>query len=272
MLLFVVASGLVLVYGVMGELNLAHGSLYLAGTYVAYALSTGSLTALLVALVAGLLLGAGGGVALAAALRPLTGTGRHLEQAMATLGVSFLLADAATSIVGATPLPVTTPTALSGVIDLGRHGYPSYRLAFIAVGVVVAVGLHRVVRATTAGIMLRAVVADPGMAAATGVATTRVRLVAYAAGGALATGGGVLGAPLLGPAPGVDSGMLVLSLIIVILGGAGSIPATLAAALLVGQVQTLGVIAVPLLGPFALFLVVLLVLVGRRSPVAGRLA
>ena len=149
-------------------------------------------------------------------------------------------------------------------------GYPVYRLAFIAVGAVVAVGLHWVLRHTTTGLTLRAVIADPRMAAATGIRPTRVRAGAFAVGGALATAGGVLGAPILGPAPGADTTVLTLSLVVVVIGGAGSVLTILAAALLVGQVQTTGVLAAPLAAPFALFtvMVVVLVLAHRASPQA----
>lgn len=266
MLLFTVAAGLVLIYGVMGELNLAHGSLYLLGAGITAVLNPGSLSVLGLALAVGLVAGAGGGAGLAGLLRPLTGGDRHLDQAMITLGLAFLAADAYVTVFGATPLPVAAPTALDGTWRLGPYGYPAYRMVFIAVAAGLAIGLHLVVRRARAGIMLRATVADPGMAAATGIPTTRVRTWAFACGGMLAVAGGVLGAPILGPAPNVDTQVLVWSLIIVVVGGAGSVPATLTAALLVGQVQTLGVITAPALAPFALFTVVVAVLVLRRPP------
>jgi branched-chain amino acid transport system permease protein len=104
---------------------------------------------------------------------------------------------------------------------------------------------------------------DPTMAAASGVPTRVVQITAMAGGAVLAVVAGVLGAPLLGPAPGVDTTVLVLSLIVVVIGGAGSIPGTLAGALLVGQVQTLGVLTAPTAAPFALFTVLLIVLTMR---------
>ena len=267
LLLFVVAAGLALVFGVMDVLNMAHGTLYLLGAYLAYLLTDGSTLGLLVALAAGIAAGAVGGAALAAALRPLAGRG-HLDQALATLGIAFLAADGFTSVFGATSLPADPPMVLAGRVDILGRGYPVYRLVFIAVAAAAAVTLHWAVRRTTAGLMLRATVSDPGMAAATGIQTGRVRVGALAVGGALAVIAGVLGAPLLGPAPGVDTSVLVLSLIVVVLGGAGSIPATLAAALLVGQVQTLGVLAAPALAPFALFGALFAVLVIRGQVAA----
>ncbi len=262
LLLFVVAAGLTLIFGVVDVLNLAHGSFYLAGTAVAYLLSRGGLIGLVEALAVGALLGAGGGAALDAAMRPLLGYG-HLDQALATLGIAFLAADGYTAVFGGAPLPVNPPRLLAGSIHLAAHGYPVYRLGFIAVAAALAVAAHLTITRTRYGVLLRATVADPAMAAATGVHTRRVRAAAMAAGGVLAVVGGVLGAPLLGPAPGVDTTVLVLSLIVVVIGGTGSIPGTLAAALLVGQVQTVGVLATPTTAPFALFAVLLATLVLR---------
>lgn len=263
LLLFTVAAGLVLTFGVMDILNLAHGAFYLLGAYFAYLLSSGGLLNLAAAVAAGVACGAVGGVALNAAMRPLAGHG-HLTQALATLGIAFVAADVYTTAAGGAPLPADPPTALSGSITLGGLGYPVYRLGFIAVAAVIGVGLHLAITRSRYGVMLRATVADAAMAAATGIHIGRVRTVAMAAGGALAVAAGVLGAPLLGPAPGVDTTVLVLSLIVVVIGGTGSIPGTLFAALLVGLVQTVGVLAAPSAAPFALFAVLLVVLITRR--------
>ncbi|RKR88413.1 amino acid/amide ABC transporter membrane protein 1 (HAAT family) [Micromonospora pisi] len=262
LLLFVVAAGLMLIFGVMGILNLAHGTLYLAGAYLAYLLTNGNLWGFGLALAAGVALGTAGGAALSAVLRPLTGRD-HLDQALVTLGVAFLAADGFTTVFDAAPLPVTAPRPLDGSIDVAGHGYPVYRLTFIVVAAAIGAGLHLVIRRSTAGVLLRATVSDPPMAAATGINAGRVRTAAMAGGGVLAVTAGVLGAPLLGPAPGVDTTVLVLSLIVVVLGGAGSTGGTLAAALLVGQVQTVGVLLAPAAAPFALFSALLIVLVVR---------
>jgi branched-chain amino acid transport system permease protein len=262
LLLFTVAAGLTLIFGVMDVLNLAHGSLYLAGAYLTYLLSHGGLFDLAAAIAVGALIGAAGGAALAAAMRPLTAHG-HLDQALATLGIAFVAAEAFTTGFGGAPLPTNPPGQLAGSIHIGAHGYPIYRLGFVAVATIIAVAVHLTITRTRYGVLLRATVADPAMAAATGVNTRRVQTAAMAAGGALAVTAGVLGAPLLGPAPGVDTTVLVLSLIVVVIGGAGSIPGTLLAALLVGQVQTVGVLAAPTTAPFALLTVLLAVLATR---------
>ncbi|MEU4244257.1 branched-chain amino acid ABC transporter permease [Actinoplanes sp. NPDC026619] len=270
MLLFTVGAGLQLIFGVMDVLNLAHGSLYLAGAYLASTTSGGGIGGLVVAVLAGLGAGALGGGVLAALLRPLR-DGGHLEQALLTLGIAFIASWTFTAAFGAAPRAADPPTVLAGSISIAGHGYPLYRLLFIGVAALLAAGLHLIVRRSPAGIVLRATVADPGMAAVAGIRTGRVRTLALAAGGALAATAGVLGAPLLGPAPGVDTRVLMLSLIVVVLGGAGSVPHTLAAALLVGEVQALTV-TVPAIAPFLLFAAVLIVLVvrGSRIPAVSR--
>jgi branched-chain amino acid transport system permease protein len=268
LLLFTVAAGLMLIFGTMNVLNLAHGSLYLAGAYLAWALTDGSLFSLALALIVGVALGAAGGGLLEVLLRPIP-AGQHLNQALATLGLAFCAGWLFTRLFGAAPLPADPPGLLTGRVELLGHGYPVYRLVFIAVAAVIAAGLHVLVRHTRAGVMLRAVIADPGMAAATGIPTGRVRTGALAVGGALATFAGVLGAPLLGPAPGIDVLVLSLSLVIVVIGGAGSVLRTLGAALLVGQVQTVGVLTAPVFASFLLFGAVLIVLVVRGRTVSG---
>jgi branched-subunit amino acid ABC-type transport system permease component/precorrin-6B methylase 2 len=261
MLLFIVGAGLTLIFGVLDVLNLAHGSLYLAGAYLASTVTGGGIGGFAVAVLAGVIAGAAGGTVLAGLLRPIR-DGGHLEQALLTLGLAYIASWAFTAGFGATPRRADPPDVLAGSITLAGHGYPFYRLGFIAVAALVAVGLHLLVRRTAAGIVLRATVSDRGMAAVSGIRTDRVQTLALAAGGALAAASGVLGAPLLGPAPGVDTQVLMLSLIVVVLGGAGSVPHTLAAAVLVGEVQA-STVTVPAVAPFLLFAAVLTVLVVR---------
>lgn len=264
LLLFTVSAGLALIFGVMDVLNLAHGTFYLAGAYLAWALTgDGGLAALGAAALAGVVAGAAGGGLLTLALRPLRAGAGHLDHALATLGLAFVASWVFTEAFGAAPLPASPPAALAGNVVLAGNGYPVYRLLFIAVAAILAAGLHLVVRRTHAGTLLRATVSDPAMAAASGIDVRRVRVAALATGGAITTLAGVLGAPLLGPAPGVDVQVLVLSLVVVVVGGAGSVPHTLAAALLVGQVQTVGVVAAPTIAAFLLFGLVLAVLVVR---------
>ncbi|GAA3348833.1 hypothetical protein GCM10020358_68790 [Amorphoplanes nipponensis] len=258
LLLFTVAVGLTLILGVMGVMNLAHGTLYLLGAYLGYALTDGTLLGLIAAVCAALVVGAGGGALLDVLLRPVHD---HRRQALVTLGVAFVAVSAFDQAFGGSPLPANPPEILAGSVGLFGHGYPVYRLVFIAVAALIAASLHLLLRHTRTGARLRAVVADPAMAAVTGIRIRVVRIAALAVGGSLAVVAGVLGAPLIGPAPGTDIHVLTLSLIVVVLGGAGNIGSTLAAALFVGQVQTVGVALAPGTASFALFVPVLVLLI-----------
>jgi branched-chain amino acid transport system permease protein len=264
LLLFTLAVGLSLVFGMMDVLNLAHGTLYLAGAYTAYSLSDGSMLGLAFALLVGVGVGALGGLVLAGMTQPLAGRG-HLDQAVLTLGVAFIVADVLSSAYGAQVLPADPPEALRGSLSLLGHTYPVYRLVFIAVATVLAIVVWAVFERSSVGALVRATVADRDMVRALGVDTRKVLLAVFAFGAGLAALGGVFGAPILGPGPGVDETVLVLSLVVVVVGGLGSVSGALLGALLIGQVQTLGVAVVPDHAPFLLFGTMLVVLAVRPA-------
>ena len=264
LLLFTLAVGLSLVFGMMDVLNLAHGTLYLVGAYAAYSLSDGSVVGLALALLVGLLVGAVGGVVLAGLTEPLAGRG-HLDQAVLTLGVSFIVADVLASVYGAEVLPANPPTALRGAVSILGHTYPLYRLVFIGIAGALALAVWALFERSSIGALVRATVADREMVRALGVDTRKVLFGVFAAGAALAAAGGVFGAPILGPGPGVDERVLVLSLVVIVVGGLGSVSGALLGALLIGQVQTLGVAVLPEYAPFLLFGTMLVVLAVRPA-------
>jgi branched-chain amino acid transport system permease protein len=264
LLLFTLAVGLSLVFGMMDVLNLAHGTLYLLGAYVAYALSDGSWLGLLVAIVVGVLVGVAGGGLLAALTQPLAGRG-HLDQALLTLGIAFIAADILAAVFGSQVLPTAPPEGLTGSTSILGHSYPIYRLAFIAIAGAIAVLVYTMFERSSLGALVRATVADRDMVRASGVDTRKVLFGVFAFGAALAALGGVLGAPILAPGPGVDETVLVLSLVVVVVGGLGSVPGALLGALLIGQVQTLGVAVLPTYAPFLLFGAMLAVLAWRPA-------
>ncbi|MCP2323562.1 branched-subunit amino acid ABC-type transport system permease component [Hamadaea flava] len=262
LLLFCVASGLTLIWGVADILQLGHGTLYLAGAYLGWWLADGGWGGLAAATAVGALAGAAVGGLLAICLRPLTG--RHLDQGLATLGGAFVTADLLTTATGGQPLRAEAP--LPGSVPLFGHLYPTWRLVFIGVAAGLATILVLIVDRSTVGATVRAVVDDEQMAAATGIRTRLVQAGVLAAGCALAVTVGVIGAPVLGPAPGVDTTVLTLSLIIVVVGGLGSIRGALLAAVGVGLLQTLGVLLAPAaLVPFLLAAAMLIVLVARPT-------
>ena len=265
-LLFALAVGLSLVFGVLDVLNLAHGSLFVAGAYAAWRLADdGSLAGFGLAVVLAAGIGGAGGLVLTVATRPLAGRG-HLDQALLTLGIALVVTELVQSWFGRDPHGVLPP--LAGSVEIGG-GYPIYRLALIGAGVVVAFAVDRAVERTRAGALVRATVCDADMVAAMGVNTLLVRSAAFIVGGALASVAGVLGAPLLGASPHLDAQVLLLALVVVVIGGLGSVRGALLGALLIGQVQSLGIALAPRQAPFLLFGAMAIVLVLRPAGLLG---
>jgi branched-chain amino acid transport system permease protein len=248
----------------MDVLNLAHGTLYLVGAYAAYLLSDGSWVGMLVAVVVGVAVGVLGGGLLAALTQPLAKRG-HLDQALLTLGVAFIASDVFSAAFGSEVLPIQVPEGLRGSIEILGHTYPIYRLVFIGVAGLLAAIVFTLFERSSLGALVRATVADRDMVRVSGVDTRKVLFGVFAFGAALASLGGVLGAPILAPGPNVDETVLVLSLVVIVVGGLGSVPGALLGALLIGQVQTLGVALMPRYSPFLLFGAMLLVLAWRPS-------
>ncbi len=271
LLLFVVAAGMLAAFAVGGVLNLAHGVLVVLGAYAAATLTDGSWTATGQAVLVGAVAGAGGGGLLAAILHPLRRRG-HLAQALLTMGVAFVCADVLRTVFGPYDLPVAVPAGLGGTANLLGHPYPAYRLAVIVAALALAAGGWFVLTRTRAGAVVRAAVDDPPMLATLGVNPTTVHSGVMVVAGALAGLAGAIGAPILGAGPTTAGSVLLISLVVVVLGGLRSVPATLLAALCVGQAQTLGVALAPHGAPFLLFAGMAAALVVRAGRAPGRLA
>lgn len=260
--LFLIAIGLSIVFGTMDVLNLAHGAVSLIGAYVGVAMFNGPpstglfLVAVLVAAVIGFL--AGG--LLAALTWPVA---NHLRQALLTLGIALIIGELIQEIFGAQVRSVSPPEALAGTMSLFGRPYPVYRLAMIVVGILVAVIIYFALERTRAGAIVRATVADRSMVEAIGIRTKVVLAVVFGSGAALATVGGLLAAPILGAQPGLDDQVLLFALVIVVIGGLGSLRGALIGALFVGQVQTVGVIAAGEFASFLLFAAMAAVLLVR---------
>ncbi|PTA46200.1 branched-chain amino acid ABC transporter permease [Micromonospora sp. RP3T] len=267
LLVFVAASGLVLCFGVAGILNLAHGTLFAIGGYTAAALLDGGWASLALALAVGVLAATAAGALVAVLLTRVAAAG-HLTQALVTFGVALAGGSLLVAAFGPDDPPVRVPAALDGSVAVAGHRYAAYRLVFILVAAVLAGLLHLVVRRTRAGMLVRAAVDDAEMVATLGVSPAVVRFGVLAAAGALAGAAGVLGAPIIGPGPGTADAVLLLSLVVVVLGGLGSMTGTLLAALAVGQIQTLGVALVPSAAPFLLFAAMAVVLAVRARGLA----
>ncbi len=263
LLLFVVAAGLTLVFGAGGVLNLAHGSFYALGAYAAAVLTDGTWGGLLLAVVVGAAAGALAGGLLAGAVLPLADRG-HLAQALLTFGVSLVLVALLVLAFGADELRPAVPAALDRAVSLAGRRYPAYRLAFIAVAAVLAAAGWWLLARSRAGARLRAMVDDRQMLASLGTDPRLVLVGVLAGGGALAGLAGALGAPIIGAGPRTADLVLLLSLIIVVLGRLGSVGGAFLAALLVGQVQSLGVVLAPDWAPYLLFAAMAATLLLRR--------
>jgi branched-chain amino acid transport system permease protein len=269
-LLFILAVGLSLVFGMMDVLNLAHGALFLTGAFVASALTGGApswggfLGALALAAVLGL---AAGGV-LSAMTEPLRRRS-HLDQALLTLGVAFIVAEVLIIRFGDDPLRVLPPPGLDGSTQLLGATYPTYRLALIGIGAALAVAVNLVVERTRVGALVRATVADREMVAALGVDNRLVKASVFAVGAMLAAVAGVLGGPIYGANVGLDVVVLILALIVVVIGGLGSVKGALVGALVIGQIESLGRALFPELASFILFGALALVLVLRPQGLFG---
>ena len=239
-MLFLVAAGLTLVFGVMGVINLAHGSLYMIGAFAAAWTNavTGSfvlavLASLIAAAVAGLLIEL-------FVIRRLYARD-HLEQVLATFALILLLSDATRLTFGAFPLHLDRPAWLSGPLALpGGLSYPIYRVFLIGVGLVAALGLYLLVERTRTGIRIRAGREDREMIAALGVDISRLYTLVFALGAALAGLAGALVGALQSVQVGMGEPMLILAFVVIVIGGIGSIKGAFVGALLVGLTDTLG--------------------------------
>ncbi|MFC8828337.1 branched-chain amino acid ABC transporter permease [Streptomyces sp. NPDC057137] len=264
LLLFVVAAGLSLAFGTAGVLNLSHGTLYAIGAYTGAELSDGTWGGLAVGLAAGTAAAAAAGAGLSAATIPLARRG-HLAQALLTFGLALIGGNLLIEFFGADELPVRVPEVLDSSVTLLGHRYPAYRLCFILMAVLLAAFGTWVLTRTRVGAAVRASADDPQMLATTGHSPRAVHTGVLAAAGALAGAAGVLGAPIIGPGAGTADTVLMLSLVVVVLGGLRSLWMTFFAAIAVGEVQTLGVSLAPDWAPYLLFAAMAAVLILRSQ-------
>ena len=274
MLIFILAVGLSLIFGLLDIINLAHGSLYLLGTYLGYQLVERQGLPFIPAAVVVFAFGIGLGLVLHAFLRPIRGRDQ-LDQVLLTLGLFFVAADVVTILWGREFHSITPPGFLRESVVIFGHYYPSYRLGVMVVGAAIALVTYLVFERTQLGAILRAAVEDRAMVAALGHNVNLVMLAVLLAGAALATFAGIVGGPILQVIPGVGNDVLLLALIVVVVGGLGSIPGAFVASLIIGEVQSLGVSlgqqhGLPQAAPFALFGTMTLILIIRPAGLFGK--
>ncbi|KMY55363.1 ABC transporter permease [Bacillus sp. FJAT-27231] len=270
LLLFMITCGLSLIFGILGVLNLAHGSLYMFGAYIAYSLTATYTQSFWIALVV-----APVAVALIALaverilLRPTYHLG-HLSQVLLTFGLAYVFHDLASSMWGSNVLSVAVPSSLAGTATIFGQAFPVYRLAVIFIGLIIAVLLWAVQEKTKWGAIIRAGLSDKEMIGGLGINIKLVFTVVFVIGGILAGLGGVVAAPVLGIYPSMEFETLILALVVLVIGGLGTIGGTLAASLLVGLVETFSRFLLPELSMFLVFGLMAVILVFKPNGLLGK--
>ncbi|MEM9277296.1 MAG: branched-chain amino acid ABC transporter permease [Pseudomonadota bacterium] len=246
-MLFLMASGLTLVFGVMGLINLAHGSLFMVGAFAAAAVA-GATGSFILALMAALAAAAAAGAIVEIAVIRRLYARDHLDQVLATFALILIFSEGTRWVFGSFPLFLDTPSYLSGPVTLpGGIQYPSYRLAIIIIGLVIAAGLFLLISRTRLGIQIRAGESDREMIGALGVDISRLYTIVFALGAALAGLAGALVGAIQSVQVGMGEPVLILAFVVIVIGGIGSIQGALVGAILVGLTDTLGRFLLPVL-------------------------
>ena len=267
--LFTLAAGFSLIFGLMRIANLSHGAYFMFGAYLGLALLDKGYGFWTAALAGALGVGLLGGLVERVILRRLAGN--SLGQVLATLGVAFVIADGSLWLWGGDPRPVSAPELLSGGVQLFGMTFPLYRLAVVVMSVLIALGLWLLLDKTRLGVMIRASVDDRQMAQGVGVPATRLFTIVFCLGAALAGLGGVLAAPILSVYPGLDADMLPLAMVVVILGGLGSLAGAFVGSFIIGFIYSFGQVLFPDLAYIILFLPMVLILAVRPRGLFGRI-
>jgi branched-chain amino acid transport system permease protein len=245
-LLFLLAAGLTLVFGIMSFVNLAHGSLYMLGAYAA-ALAYGATGSFALALLAAMAAALAIGLLLEVTIVSRLYRRDHLDHVLATFGLVMFFNELVRLVWGPQPLFVQVPAVLSGTVDLFGINYPSYRFAIIVVGLLVAAGSHWLIHKTRVGMLIRAGAQNPQLVGALGVNIGLLNAMLFGVGAMLAGVAGAMAGPLLSVQSGMGEPVLITTLVVIVIGGIGSVNGALYAALIVGVVDTLGRVLLPTL-------------------------
>ena len=268
LLLFLVASGLTLIFGIMGVINLAHGSFYMIGAYMAYSLSPivastfggGFFSVLLVGLVLAVVLG----YVLEWAFYSYLYNRDHLQQVLMTYGLILVFEELRSLLVGDEVYGVKAPEILAGSLPLGDvMTYPVYRLFISAVCIALAIGMYLVFTKTRLGMMIRAGATNREMVQSLGIDIKFLYRVVFAAGVAIAALAGMVAAPVSSVYPGMGNLVLIICFVVVVIGGIGSIKGALVASLLIGVVDTFGKVLVPQVAGLLVYLLMAVILLWK---------
>lgn len=270
MLLFIITCGLSLIFGILGVLNLSHGSLYMVGAYVAYSLTaTYSQSFWLALIIAPIVVGVLALVVELVLLRPTYQLG-HLSQVLLTFGLAYILHDLARMFWGSNVLSVQVPAVLTGSISIFGQTFPTYRIIIIAIGLILGTILWLVQEKTKWGAIIRAGLSDKEMVSALGINIKVVFTVVFVIGGFLAGLGGVISSPILGIYPNMEFETLIIALVVLVIGGLGSISGTFVASILVGIAETFGRFLFPELSMFIVFALMAIILIVKPSGLLGK--
>jgi branched-chain amino acid transport system permease protein len=267
-LLFLLAGGLSLIFGMMRIVNMTHGSYYLLGGYVGLTVIWQTQSFLLAILVGALAIAIVGIGEWNAFLKRLSG--QELGQVLTTMGFALIFQDLALIIWGGDPHTISVPAALSGAFQIGELYFPIYRLFIITVAAVVALVLWLVLEQTRIGAMIRATVDDPEMARGVGINVHAISMVVFALGAFLAAVAGVVAGGFVGVYPGADFEILPYAFVVVIVGGMGSLKGAVIGSLLVGLLDNFGKALFPELSYFTLFAPMAAILAVRPTGLYGR--
>ena len=268
MLLFMMATGLTIIFGLLNVVNLAHGALFMVGGYIALTFVK-NYTNFWIALILTVAVMAILGIIIERFLLNRM-YGKEFEQVLLTFGLIFVLSDAAKWIWGSSPQAIPIPPALNGSIRIGDIAFPEYRLFVVIVGCVFALILWYLEARTRIGAIVRAGVDDREMLGALGINFKLVFSCVFAFGAAMAGLSGALGAPILGLYVGMDGHILILSLVIVVIGGLGTWKGAFVGAILVGMIDTLGRIWFPQISMAIIFALMVIVLLIKPSGLFGK--
>ena len=270
LLLFLISSGLTLIFGVMGVINLAHGSLFMVGAYIAYAVvsATGSLwLALPLAIAGGIVVGA----VLERSLFRRFYQREHLDQVLLTFALILLFEEARSFLAGNDFHSVAVPAALDWSVPVTTgFSYSAYRLAVLAACLLVAATMFLVIDRTKIGSAIRAAAEKPEMVDLLGLDASRIHMMVFAAGTALAMLAGALAAPLQSVYPNMGDGFLIVSFVVVVVGGVGSIAGAFWGALLIGTVDTMAKAYLPVGSGLAVYVIMAAVLLWRPTGLFAR--
>lgn len=270
LLLFLVASGLTLIFGIMGVINLAHGSFYMLGAYLAFSLAR-SLGNFWLALVAGVAAALVLGAVLEALLMKYLYRRDHLDQVLLTYGLILVFEEARSLLWGDDVHGVKVPELLQFSIPLtDTLSYQSYRLAVGAVCAAVAAGMYWLIQRTRLGMTIRAGAVDRAMVQSLGIDVGLLYRLVFALGVALAALAGMLAAPISSVFPGMGGHVLIVSFVVVVIGGLGSVKGAFIGALAIGLADTFGKVLVPQLAGMMVYLLMAAVLLWRPQGIFGR--